>query len=80
MKRNKVNKILLKKMEKDKNIIISAPGRICLLGEHQDYFGLPVISAAIDLRIRIRGTENRERIFQIEMPDIGERDVIGLHP
>ena len=79
MKRNNVNKILFK-MKKDKNIIISAPGRICLLGEHQDYFGLPVISAAIDLRIRIRGTGNKDRIFKIEMPDIGERDVIELYP
>ena len=79
MKRNNVSKILFK-MKKDKSIIISAPGRICLLGEHQDYFGLPVISAAIDLRIRIRGTGNKDRIFKIEMPDIGERDVIELYP
>jgi galactokinase len=33
----------------------SAPGRICLFGEHQDYLGFPVIAAAIDLRITIRG-------------------------
>ncbi|MCK4836463.1 MAG: GHMP kinase [Candidatus Aminicenantes bacterium] len=34
----------------------SAPGRICLFGEHQDYMGFSVIAAAIDLRISIEGT------------------------
>ncbi|MDD8039868.1 MAG: galactokinase family protein, partial [Acidobacteriota bacterium] len=27
---------------------VSSPGRICLLGEHQDYFGLAIIAAAIN--------------------------------
>jgi galactokinase len=34
-------------------IKVSAPGRICLFGEHQDYLGLPVITAAIDLRLEL---------------------------
>lgn len=33
----------------------SAPGRIILFGEHQDYFHLPVISAGVNLRISIQG-------------------------
>ena len=65
-------------MDKDKIITISAPGRICLFGEHQDYFGLPVISAAVNLRIRIKGTGNKDRALKIEMPDIGEKEVIKL--
>jgi galactokinase len=36
-------------------IRVSAPGRIVLGGEHQDYFNLPVISAGINLRIEISG-------------------------
>ncbi|MFC1564948.1 galactokinase family protein, partial [candidate division KSB1 bacterium] len=36
-------------------LIVSAPGRICLFGEHQDYLGLPVIAAAIGLRISVSG-------------------------
>lgn len=33
----------------------SAPGRIVLFGEHQDYFNLPVISAGVNLRMQITG-------------------------
>ncbi|MGB3975816.1 MAG: galactokinase family protein, partial [bacterium] len=37
---------------KNKVIVIEAPGRICLLGEHQDYLGLEVISGAMNLKVR----------------------------
>ena len=33
----------------------SAPGRIVLFGEHQDYFNLPVISAGVNLRMTVIG-------------------------
>ena len=32
---------------------MSAPGRLCLFGEHQDYLGLPVIAMAINRRCRL---------------------------
>ncbi|MGB4098640.1 MAG: galactokinase family protein [bacterium] len=38
---------------KNKVIVIEAPGRICLLGEHQDYLGLEVISGAMNLKVRL---------------------------
>jgi galactokinase len=50
----------------------SAPGRICLFGEHQDYMGFPVIAAAIDLRISIEGTVAEGEVVQIDLPDLGE--------
>ncbi|NIM89731.1 MAG: hypothetical protein GTO17_02155 [Candidatus Aminicenantes bacterium] len=53
---------------------VSAPGRLCLFGEHQDYFGLPIIAAAINLRIFIKGKERKDKKFSITMPDIGEED------
>jgi len=53
---------------------LSAPGRICLFGEHQDYLGLPVISMAINLRMTISGEPRNDDIFRIEMPDIGAVD------
>ncbi|MCH1575403.1 MAG: galactokinase family protein, partial [Flavobacteriales bacterium] len=28
--------------------VSSAPGRLCLFGEHQDYLGLPVIAMAMN--------------------------------
>ena len=57
---------------------ISAPGRIVLFGEHQDYFGLPVISAAINLRISISGKKRKDKIFKIDLPDIEETEEFSL--
>jgi galactokinase len=48
----------------------SAPGRICLFGEHQDYLGFPVIAAAIDLRITIKGEISSGDSIDIHLPDI----------
>lgn len=36
---------------------VRAPGRICLLGEHQDYLGLEVISGAMNLAVTFDATE-----------------------
>ncbi len=57
---------------------VSAPGRICLFGEHQDYFGLPIIAAAIDLRIFIRGIPRNDSRVKIDLPDLGEKDEFSL--
>jgi len=48
----------------------SAPGRICLFGEHQDYLGLPVIAMAIDLRITVKGRRIAGDIWKIRLIDI----------
>ena len=53
------------------NLIISAPGRICLFGEHQDYLLLPVIPCAISLRIAIEGSSRNDASIKIHLPDIG---------
>jgi len=53
---------------------VSSPGRICLFGEHQDYLGLAIIAAAVDLRITISGRRRSDKKFVIELPDIGERE------
>lgn len=60
-------------MKKEK-ISSSAPGRICLFGEHQDYLGFPVIAAAIDLRMTIDGeiTPGGEDRLTLELPDVGK--------
>jgi galactokinase len=63
---------------KKKEIFVSAPGRICLFGEHQDYFGLPIIAAAIDLRIFIKGTPRDDRKVHIHLPDLGEEEEFSL--
>ena len=61
------------------NLQTSAPGRICLFGEHQDYLGLPVITAAINKRIAITGRKNNNKIFNINLPDINDQEIIDLN-
>ena len=56
----------------------SSPGRICLFGEHQDYLQLPVIAAAISLRIAVEGTRRNDFMVKIELPDIGKRESFSL--
>lgn len=50
---------------------VSAPGRICLFGEHQDYLGLPVIAAAVSLRIQADARRTEGRLLEVDMPDMG---------
>lgn len=51
-------------------LAVSAPGRICLFGEHQDYLGLPVIAAAISLRIGVEGRAVDGIAADISLPDV----------
>jgi len=64
-------------MSKDQ-IVVSAPGRLCLLGEHQDYFGLSIIAMAINRRITISGRKRDDRRLKINLPDINEKDEFFL--
>ena len=50
----------------------SAPGRICLFGEHQDYLRLPVIAMAVDLRVNIEGRRRDDNQMRMTLTDIGE--------
>ena len=63
--------ILKSKVKRQVMISVSAPGRICLFGEHQDYLGLPVIAAGISRRIVIEGEHRNDNLIVINMPDIG---------
>jgi galactokinase len=63
-----------------KKATVSAPGRICLFGEHQDFLGLAVIACPIDMAIEIRASGRSDTRFVVDMPDIGARDEFdGAH-
>lgn len=49
------------------------PGRICLFGEHQDYMGLRVVAAAVDLAIFIDGETGPGDQVDIFLRDFGQR-------
>ncbi len=57
---------------------VSAPGRICLFGEHSDYLGLDVIAAAIDMTIDIVATPREDNEVRINYSDLGESDSFSL--
>jgi galactokinase len=56
----------------------SAPGRVCLFGEHLDYLGLPVIAAAISLRMHVEGHATDSDGWEIDKPDLGQTDGFEL--
>ncbi|HOO55828.1 MAG TPA: galactokinase family protein [bacterium] len=58
-------------MSQSNVITVSSPGRICLFGEHQDYLGLPVVAAAINVRAVFRAVESGSPGLRINMPDTG---------
>ncbi len=59
-------------------LTVSTPGRICLFGEHQDYLGLPVVPAAISLRMNIHGKRRKDRHVNISLPDIMSSETFWL--
>ncbi|HUX98056.1 MAG TPA: galactokinase family protein [Candidatus Deferrimicrobium sp.] len=60
-------------------IVVRAPGRICLFGEHQDYLRLPVISAAISLFIEIRAVKTNDKKLTIDLLDLKQQKTIPLN-
>ncbi len=52
----------------------SAPGRLCLFGEHQDFLGLPVIALAMTREITFTGVRRSDRLFRLNLPDVDDQD------
>lgn len=57
---------------------VSTPGRICLFGEHQDYLNLPIIAAAISLRISMVGHGRDDSKAIIHLPDLKSVESFSL--
>lgn len=60
------------------NFVVSTPGRICLFGEHQDYLHLPVIAAAISVRITVEVARRKDALISISLPDINSSESFSL--
>jgi galactokinase len=56
----------------------SAPGRLCLFGEHQDFLGLPVIALAMTREITFTGTRRPDSVCRLSLPDVNDRDEFDL--
>ncbi|NHI89609.1 MAG: hypothetical protein EAX87_08805 [Candidatus Thorarchaeota archaeon] len=57
---------------------MSAPGRVCLFGEHSDYLGLDVVAAAIDMSIEIVAEPREDNSIHINYLDLDESDEFSL--
>ena len=57
-------------------VVASAPGRLCLFGEHQDFLGLPVIALAVTREIAFQGVSRTDGLLCLDLPDIADRDEI----
>jgi len=60
-------------------IEISVPGRVCLFGEDLDYTNLEVITAAINLRMHIKGTFSNDNNVFIRFLDINQYDKFPIN-
>jgi len=58
-------------MSRGRRLAVSAPGRLCLFGEHQDYLGLPVVAVAIDRRLTLSARATAPGRFRLALPDVG---------
>jgi len=54
---------------------VKAPARVVLFGEHQDYLGLPVIPAAVNLYMTIRGNISNQSQFMVKLPDLKKEEL-----
>jgi galactokinase len=50
----------------------SAPARVCLYGEHQDYLELRVITAAINLRVKVSSYKGKKNKISIHSKDLNQ--------
>ncbi len=67
-------------MLKNKNeFVASAPGRVCLFGEHQDYLNLPVIASAISLRVNVTVNKQKQKLIYLDLPDINSFEKFKLN-
>lgn len=57
---------------------VRAPGRVFLFGEHSDYLGLEVISAAINQYISIRVTKRNDKQIFVNYIDLDAKDGFAL--
>lgn len=64
---------------KNNPVVVRAPGRVNLIGEHTDYNGGYVLPVAIDRWITIAAQPREDDIFKIYSMDYSEEVVFSLH-
>lgn len=70
----------LQEIMSDSEFKVIAPARVVLFGEHQDYLGLPVISAAVNLFLGIEGKLQQTANYDIDFLDLGSKLTFSATP
>ena len=60
------------------DLLIRAPGRVNLIGEHIDYNDGPVLPAAIDREVKIAASGNTDSKIQLHAIDLDQETVINI--
>jgi galactokinase len=71
-------RILESRFDSKPGLLVRAPGRVNLLGEHVDYNGGPVLPAAIDRAVYLAGSPNHSNLIELYALDIGEETAFTL--
>ncbi len=61
-----------------KPFTVTAPGRVCIFGEHSDYLGLDVIPAAINLAITIHVEPAESNLIVVRYTDLNVEDAFEI--
>ncbi|KAF2072286.1 hypothetical protein CYY_006393 [Polysphondylium violaceum] len=63
---------MISNIEEDRQVCVSAPGKIILFGEHAVVLGKTAIATSLSLRAKIVITRNTENKLNLELPDLKE--------
>ena len=73
-----LKKIFESRFDSKPRLLVRAPGRVNLLGEHVDYNGGPVLPAAIDRAVYLAGSPGRTNLVELYALDLGEETAFSL--